>query len=191
MKVVTLLGSPRVNGNTATLAKVFNETAEKLGADVQTFMLNNLVYKGCQACEICKTKLDRCVIKDDLAPILESVKHADILVLATPVYFADVSSQLKTFVDRCYSYLNPYQTVPDSSRLEPGKKMVFIITQNHPNGDFFTDISTKYSQIFQLLGFQDNYLIRGCDLLAVDDLRTKNREDLIDLTKETAQKLIK
>lgn len=190
MKVVTLLGSPRPKGNSATLAKTFIETAEGLGADVQTFALNRLSFRGCQACETCKTKLDRCVLKDDLTEVLEAIRHTDILVLASPVYFADVSSQMKTFIDRCYSFMDPFHEFPESSRLEPNKKMVLILTQNQPYEDLFADIYPKYDLVFHLLGFKNNYLIRGCDLLEADALKTKNREDLILLAKETAQKLI-
>lgn len=62
MKIVCLLGSPRNDGNSATIAKRFCETAEKLGSQVQTFALNKLTYKGCQACKGCKTKSDRCIL---------------------------------------------------------------------------------------------------------------------------------
>ena len=189
MKVVTLLGSPRAKGNSATLAKIFNETAEGLGANVQTFMLNKLDFKGCQACEACKTKSDQCVIKDDLAVVLESVKNTDVLVVATPIYMADVSAQLKTFVDRCYSYVEPFETMPKTSRLETGKKLVLITAQNLGE-DMFAEVCTKYRMIFALLGFHEAHLIRGCDLRETDALKTKNREDLISLAKETAQKLI-
>jgi multimeric flavodoxin WrbA len=191
VKVVTLLGSPRPKGNSATLAKIFSETAEKLGANVQTFALNKLSYRGCQACEMCKTSSDRCVIKDDLAQVLDTVRDADILVLATPVYFCDISGQMKSFIDRCFSFLVPdFLENPESSRLAPGKKMVFIQTQNQPDENLFADIFPKYNLIFHLLGFRDNHLIRGCDLRQADDLRTKNREDLMILAKETARKLI-
>jgi hypothetical protein len=64
VKVVAVLGSPRVNGNTTTLTKVFTNTAEELGAEVQTFSLNILDAKGCQGCEACKTTTDHYVIND-------------------------------------------------------------------------------------------------------------------------------
>lgn len=79
MKAVVLLGSPRTSGNTATLAKAFIDTAKALGAAVQSFLLNKLDAKGCQAC---KTKTDRCVIEDDLAGVLEAVRDTDVLVAA-------------------------------------------------------------------------------------------------------------
>lgn len=192
MKVVTLFGSPRENGNTATLAKVFNETAESSGADVQSFILNKMNFRGCQHCDACKTKTDKCVLKDDLTEVLDAVKNTDVLVLATPIYFADISAQLKTFVDRCYSYLEPYEQkgMPDSSRISGDKKLVLITAQNRTDEMFF-EVCEKYRMIFKLLGFHESYLIRGCDLLKADALKTKNRKDLIDLAGETANKLIK
>jgi len=87
-------------------------------------------HTGCQACYACKTKLDRCILKDDLTPVLEAVKNSDVLVIATPTYYGDVSGQLKCFMDRTYSYLKPdYITNSQPSRLAPGKKLVFIITR--------------------------------------------------------------
>ena len=189
MKIVSLFGSPRTNGNTATLAKTFNKAAKELGADVQTFFLNKLDAKGCQACDACKTKTDHCVIEDDLAEVLESVKNADVLVAATPIYFADVSAQFKIFVDRCYSYLEPFETAPETSRLKTGKKAVLITAQNRGE-DMFAEVCTKYRMILEFLGFRETHLIRGCGLLEADALKTKNRQDLIDLSKETAKKVV-
>ena len=82
MKAVVLLGSPRTSGNTATLAKAFIDTAKALGAAVQSFLLNKLDAKGCQACNACRTKANRCVIEDDLAGVLEAVRDTDVLVAA-------------------------------------------------------------------------------------------------------------
>jgi multimeric flavodoxin WrbA len=189
MKIAVLFGSPRANGNTATLTKAFIETAEESGAVVQTFLLNKLDAKGCQACDACKTEADHCVIKDDMANVLEAVKNADVLVAATPIYFADISAQLKIFVDRCYSYLEPFETMPEASRLKDGKKFVLITAQNRGE-DMFAEVCTKYRMIFEFLGFKETHLIRGCDLMAADALKTKNRQDLIDLSKETARKVV-
>ncbi len=189
MKIVALFGSPRPNGNTATLAKAFIETAESFGAQVQSFLLNKLDIKGCQACDICKTKTDHCVIKDDISTILSAVQAADVLVAATPIYFADITAQLKIFVDRCYSFLEPFETVPEKTRVIPGKKFVLITAQNRED-DFFAEVCMKYRRIFELLGFEKTYLVRGCDLMKADDIKTKNRQDLMALAMETAQKIV-
>ncbi len=189
MNVVTLLGSPRTNGNTATLAKAFIDTAEASGAEVQTFLLNKLDARGCQACNACKTKTDRCVIEDGLTDVLEAVRNTDVLVAATPIYFADVSAQFKIFVDRCYAYLEPFDDMPTHSRLATGKKFVLITAQNRDES-LFDEVCTKYRMIFKFLGFRETHLVRGCGLREADALIKKNRQDLIELSKETARNVL-
>ena len=124
MKIVAVLGSPRLNGNSATLARKFLDAARALGAEAEEHVLNRLAYDGCQGCGVCKTKQDRCAVEDGLTPIYDAIRAADILLLASPVYFADISGQLKCFFDRTYAYLNPNFT----SRLPAGKKSVFVLT---------------------------------------------------------------
>ena len=67
-------------------------------------------------------------MEDELTEVLEAIKKADTLVLASPVYFGDISGRLKCFFDRTYSYFNP----DFSSRLPSGKKAVFILVQAEP-----------------------------------------------------------
>ena len=161
-KMVTLLGSPRANGNSAAIAGRFTEIAEKYGAETKTYSLNKLKFRGCQACMMCKDKLDRCALKDDLEPVLDDIRDADVLVLATPVYFADVTAQMKMFIDRTYSYYVPdFLNKPVPSRLHQGKQLVFIQTQAQPGDNFFNDIYPKYEFFFQVLGFKGNHLIRA------------------------------
>ncbi|MGO9021052.1 MAG: flavodoxin family protein [Syntrophobacteraceae bacterium] len=163
MKVVCLRGSPRAKGNSAAIANRFCTTAEKLGAEVQAFALNKLEYRGCQACMACKTKLDNCALEDDLTGVLDAVRETDVLVLASPVYYGDLSSQLKGFIDRSYSYLgSDYLTNPKASRLSGGKKLVFILTQGNPDQERFADIFGRYDYFFKWYGFTESHLIRAC-----------------------------
>jgi multimeric flavodoxin WrbA len=189
MKIVCLLGSPRKQGNSATIANRFCSTAEGLGAEVKTFTLNNLHYRGCQACMACKTKLDRCALKDDLAEVLDAVRETDVLVMASPVYFGDISSQLKTFIDRTYSYLVPdFMTNPRKSRLAPGKKLVFILAQNNPDPNNFADIYPKF-QFFSraYAGFGESHLIRACGVGEPGDVA--GHEKVMKLAETTAEKI--
>lgn len=188
-KITCLLGSPRPKGNSTTIAKRFCETAEKLGAQVTTFALNKLTYKGCQACMTCKTKLDKCVLKDDLTQVLDSIREADILVMATPTYYADVSGQMKCFIDRTFSYLVPdYMTNSNPSRLSAGKKLVFIQTQGQPEESMYADVFPRYDFFFQWYGFKDNYVIRGCGLMNAGEAEA--REDIMKAAEETARKVM-
>ncbi|MFC1515745.1 flavodoxin family protein [Thermodesulfobacteriota bacterium] len=188
MKIVCLLGSPRYRGNSTTIAKRFCESAEKNNADIDYFHLNKLKFKGCQACMTCKKKLERCVIKDDLADVLEAVREADVLVMATPVYYGEVSSQLKAFIDRTFSYLVPdYTTNPNPSRLPPDKKLVFIQTQGNPDENQFNDIFPRYDFFFKWYGFMESYLIRACGVMDKSD--AESREDVMKLADDTAGKV--
>ncbi|HPA15505.1 MAG TPA: flavodoxin family protein [Desulfobacterales bacterium] len=188
MNILCLLGSPRPDGNSAAIARRFLKTAEKLGAKARVFELNNLNYTGCQACWACKTNLDRCILEDDLKEVLESLWAADVLVLATPVYFGDVSAQMKAFIDRTFCYFVPdYAKNPNRSRLAPGKKLVFIIAQGHPDETRFAGIFSRYEYFFKWHGFEDTYLIRACGIYHPGD--AKKRKDIMKLAEDTANKI--
>ena len=97
MKIVAILGSPRSKSNSSGLAYKIIDRTKELGADTEVFTLNKLQYKGCQACETCKTKLDQCVLKDELTQVLNSIHQADAVVMATPTYFGQVSRSRQVF----------------------------------------------------------------------------------------------
>jgi len=143
MKIVVVLGSPRPEGNCAILAQKVCDAAGGLGAIVRKFWVNKMDFKACQGCESCKTTSDRCILEDELTEVLEAIKKADTLVLASPVYFGDISGRLKCFFDRTYSYLNP----DFSSRLPRGKKAVFILVQGEPEEGEFNDILDRKSVV--------------------------------------------
>lgn len=164
MHVVTLLGSPRSRGNSATIARTIAATAAELGASTRSFELNRLSYRGCQACYACKRGAESCVLKDDLTEVFAAVAAADLVVLATPVYYGDIAGQLKGFIDRSYSWLRPdYLTNPQPSRLAP-KKLILVLTQGHPDEACFADIFPRYEQFLRWQGFVDVRLVRACGL---------------------------
>ncbi|MEW6673120.1 MAG: flavodoxin family protein [Thermodesulfobacteriota bacterium] len=179
MKTVCVLGSPRSNGNSHALARHFCDRLENLGAEVQTFALNKLTYRGCQGCLVCKTKLDRCVLDDDLTPVLDAVRETDLLVMATPVYFGDITSQLKGFIDRMFSFFTPdYRTSEVKSRLAPGKKLVFIQVQGRPDESKFTDIFPRYGEFWDWYGINERYHLRSWGVRALGEI-AKDREVFI------------
>ncbi len=189
MKIVCVLGSPRAHANSSILAARFADAARKLGGEVKTFVLNDLKYRGCQGCMLCKTKLDRCVLEDDLTQVLDAVREADVVVLASPVYFWDVSAQTKGFLDRCFSYLVPdFITNPVKSRLEPGKKFVLMLAQANPDEGSFTDIFPKFDYFFRAFGFTETRLIRACGVGGPREVEA--RESLLELVERTAEELM-
>jgi multimeric flavodoxin WrbA len=189
MKIVCLLGSPRKGGNSSTIANHLMATAKRLGADTRAFELNSLNYRGCQGCYACKTTLDHCILKDDLTGVLEAVRESDVVVLASPVYYGDISGQLKCFIDRTFSYLVPdYVTNPNPSRLAPGKKLVFILTQGNPDPKLFEDVYPRYDKFLKWYGFAESHLIRACGIgpATVDKVPERSLEE----AEKTARALI-
>ncbi|MGQ9689268.1 MAG: flavodoxin family protein [Desulfobaccales bacterium] len=185
MKIVAVLGSPRPNGNSALLAKAFLEVARERGADIEVYRLNQMNIKGCQGCGKCKTDSEVCVVEDDLAPVYDAVRQADLLVLASPVYFGDLSGQLKCFWDRTYAFANP----DFSSRLAPGKKTVMLLAQGAPAEEMFNDIHPRYERWLKMFGFVENHLVRAVGVQGAGEV--KNQPETLAQARELARRLVR
>lgn len=101
-KVVVLSTSLRSNSNSELLAKSFVEGSKESGNEVEYISLKNKDIRFCIGCLACQ-KLGHCVIKDDVTDIMDSVLYADVVVWASPIYYYEMSGQMKTLIDR----LNP------------------------------------------------------------------------------------
>lgn len=104
-KIAVVLGSPR-KGNSETIAMKVAEAAKANGNEIEVFRINDLKNaKGCQACMGCK-KAGKCVIKDDMLPVLDAVRNADGIIVAAADYFGQPCSQYRMFEDRMYSFID-------------------------------------------------------------------------------------
>jgi len=101
--IVILSGSPRKDGNTDMLVTAFKDGAESAGKNVTVFRVADMNIGGCTGCEVCSMQRGVCVQRDDMPPVLDAVKAADALVLASPIYFFSVTAQLKLAIDRLYA----------------------------------------------------------------------------------------
>ncbi|MFC1896262.1 flavodoxin family protein [Thermodesulfobacteriota bacterium] len=105
-KVVVLLGSPRKKGNSAILAERIIRGAESAGAHVETFHLNSMNISPCQSCYACQKKDSQgCAVDDDMQRIYPRLLEADAWVIASPVYWFNMSAQTKIFMDRCFALM--------------------------------------------------------------------------------------
>lgn len=103
-KIVILNGSPRKKGNTSALCAKFTEGAKESGNQVTEFFLNGMNIHGCLGCFGGHSSKDcPCVQKDDMAKIYPVVKECDVIVLASPLYYWNMSGQLRTCVDRLFA----------------------------------------------------------------------------------------
>ncbi|MDR1084812.1 MAG: flavodoxin family protein [Deltaproteobacteria bacterium] len=155
MKVVAVLGSPRVSSNSALLAQAAIKTTGAEAEDVRCFFLHELNIKGCQGCYSCKNKTETCIVTDDLSPVLSAAGAADLVILTAPIYIGDISAQQKIFIDRTFSWFKPdFEANPAPGRLEPGKRLLFITTQFQPDLSLYTSRIDFYLNYFQNQGFQ-------------------------------------
>ena len=133
MNIIAINGSPRKKWNTATLLEKALEGAASQGAKTKLVHLYDMNYKGCHSCFACKKKGGKsygtCAVKDDVAPILKSIRVVDGLILGSPIYFGTVSGEMKSFMERLLFSVLAYTDPPVS--LFPGKiRTGFIYTMN-------------------------------------------------------------
>ncbi len=99
-KVLILSGSPRKNGNSDILCDEFMRGALESGNDVEKIRVSAKSIHPCLGCYHCKDNNGKCVFDDGMAEILQKMIDADVLVLASPVYFYSIDAQLKALIDR-------------------------------------------------------------------------------------------
>ena len=103
-KIVILNGSPRRKGNTSALVRAFTEGAESAGHTVTEFFLDEMNIHGCKGCFGGHSGKDSpCVQKDDMDKVYPAVKESDVIILATPLYYWNMSGQIRTAVDRLFA----------------------------------------------------------------------------------------
>ena len=128
-KIMIIDGGPRRNMNTAQMLQKVAEGAQSVGKEIEvkTVRLYDLDYKGCMSCMACKIKgkaSNVCKFKDALTPILEEIAQADGLVMGSPIYFGDVTGQVRTFLERLAF---PWLSYNDYSMTAPKKMPVILI----------------------------------------------------------------
>ena len=116
-KVLIISASPRKNGNSDLLCERFAQGAREKGHETEKIFLASKQIGYCKGFGVCNTT-HRCVQKDDMAELLDKMVNADVIVLATPVYFYSMDGQMKTFIDR---------TVPRYTEIK-NKEFYFILT---------------------------------------------------------------
>lgn len=133
MKIIAINGSPRKKWNTATLLENVLEGAMDKGANTELIHLYDLNYKGCRSCLSCKRQnmksYGTCCINDDLKPLFDKISQADAIVLGSPIYFGNVTAEMRAFLER---FLFQYMTYsnPPTNTYRGSLKVGFVYTMN-------------------------------------------------------------
>ena len=172
MKAIILNASPRKNWNTAQLLKAAQHGAEEAGAETEYIDLYDLNFTGCRSCLLCKRKDGercKCFWKDDLSPLLDRVFAADVLMIGSPIYLGDTTSQFHAFVERLHFCMLSYD---DYSNYFTGKVNVGVVfTMNAPTTYYKLQYQRKLAG--QTTAFKAlNGIVKvlpSCDTLQVKD----------------------
>lgn len=154
MKILVIQGSPHKEGSSNILAEQFQAGAEKAGHEVSVFDAAHAKIAPCIACEYCHTKGGGvCCQQDDMEALKQMILSSDMVVLATPLYFFNMSAQMKLAVDRLYAFLG------EMSRQV--KQMALIVAANNPNPHIMDCVVTNYLSIVNFLGVKNAGMILG------------------------------
>ena len=154
-KLVVLLGSPRQKGNSAALAEQVVTGATAGGADVESFYLHGMEIQPCDACEACRGHSDDgCIVEDGMQEIYPKLRDADAFVIASPIYWFNMSAQAKLFMDRCYAFGGP------QGHGLTGKQVGIVVT--FADADLFVS-----GAVNALRSFQDSYRYIGTEVVGM------------------------
>jgi len=163
-KIIILNDSPRKKGNTSELIREFTNEAESSGNIVTEFFLDSMIISGCKGC-FCggKNPDSPCVQKDDMEKIYPVYKEADIVVLATPLYYWSISGHLKTAFDRLFAVAEC-----DPDYRNPKKECVLLMAAE---GNGFEESLYWYNRLEKHLGWKSLGKILCGGVMDIGDIK--------------------
>lgn len=165
--IVILNGSPRKTGNTSELVKAFTEGAESVGNEVISFHVGGMDIHGCKGCFGGDNSREcPCVQKDDMAEIYPAVKAADVLVLASPLYYWNMSGQLRTAIDRLFALEEG-----DGNLLRGNGKASALLMAAEGHG--FDDVVLYYDHLTEHLRWKNLGHVLSSGNMDVGDIKDK------------------
>ena len=187
MKVLILMGSPRLCGNTAELCKYFMDELRVQKTEVKYIELEKMNINPCEECYVCQNVAEEygCAQKDDMVEIANEILWADLIVLATPIFSWYCTAKMKAVLDRHYGF-NKYYGNAEGCLWE-GKRVGIIATHGY-DGDYATEpfeTGVKRLCIHSNLKYVGMYSVQDNDNLA-----SFQTEEAIEGAKAFARKLI-
>lgn len=188
MKVLGIMGSPRIEGNTDLLLDEALKGAQSQQAEVEKIVVDKLKITPCREYYGC-LKDGNCVIRDDMDDIYPKLLEADGIIVASPIFFYGLAAQLKALIDRCQAlWARRYilHNLPDLAR-----KGVFIGVGATRGKQLFNGSILTVKYFFQAIGVEyvDELLVRGVDKKGEIKEHPTALSDAFELGKRLAQKI--
>ena len=177
MNAIVINASPRKKWNTAEVMQSAQKGAESVGAETEYINLCDLVFKGCRSCLVCKMKdktKGKCYWRDDLTPVIEKILDADALLIGSPIYFGEPTSEFRALLERLIFCVMSYD---DGSSYFTGKVNVGLFyTMNAPRKFYEESMKDNLSSIEFLFSYLNGEIksYPVCDTLQVGDYSKYN-----------------
>ncbi|MFA6308841.1 MAG: flavodoxin family protein [Clostridia bacterium] len=159
-KIAILIGSPRKGGNTDMLVQAFIDGIDKQKNSFETISVADVRVNGCIGCNACYAN-SKCIQKDDMQDIYNKLTDAETIVIATPIYFYGISSQLKSIVDRLHNPIRGRFSV---------KRLVLLMVCADTIPTVFDSVVAMYQSILSYFSLQDGGIIRACGVKDKGDI---------------------
>ena len=168
MNILILQSSPRANGNTAWMAEEYKKAAEAAGHEVTLVNVARKKIAGCLACEYCHGKGEgKCVQKDDMQELYPLIAEAEVLVLASPIYYFTLDAQIQAPIQRIYNMMTPPKV----------KKMALLLSSYSPG--VYDAAIAQYKYLYGFFKAEDAGIVTA----KLDEQKT-------DETKQKVQELV-
>jgi multimeric flavodoxin WrbA len=181
--ILILKGSPREKGNRATLTAQVFAGAEQAGASVEDVYLHGMDIRPCDHCDFCQEDDDvGCVVEDDMQKLYPKLRQADVIVVASPIYWFTMSAQLKLCIDRWYAF-----ETPQGSALR-GKQLGIVLV--YGDTDLYTSGGINAIHTFESMARYLKMDIRGIvHGTAMDIGDAEKRPELLERAYKLGQNL--
>lgn len=150
MKAICIIGSPRPRGSTTFLVDRVIEGMKTEGIEVQRFILGQLRINYCQGCKHCEVSR-KCIQRDDMDQLLAGILESDIVLLASPSYWGDITGQMKIFIDRSLPLCN---AKTGETPVPKGKMGVAVAVRAGPSKGENQHIIDTFAHYFGHLGIK-------------------------------------
>jgi multimeric flavodoxin WrbA len=145
--ILIINGASRINGNTDILVGKIIDGANSVGLKPASMELRNKNISNCIGCYQC-FKESKCSFQDDMTEIRNQISEAELIILASPLYWCGVTGLMKTFLDRLFFYYHP-----QNKGLISGKKAIIVTPMNQKNVDFESEVLVEfYNRLLNCLG---------------------------------------
>ena len=160
-KIIIVVGSMRRGGNTDLLARAFAEGANK-NHTVEIISVTDYHVNPCIGCNSCFTRENhQCFQKDDMGKIYEKLQSADMLVIASPVYFYGISAQLKAIVDRLHTPIRNEFSI---------KKLALLLVGAAELPEVFDAVKVQYQLVLDFFHLQDAGMVLVSGVRDIGDI---------------------